>query len=311
MGLDNTLNNTITAITGIEAGHYTDSVGGTGCTAILTKNGAIAGVSVRGGSPGTRETDLLSSERRIQQIHGIMLSGGSAFGLAVADGAMQFLTEQHIGYNIGSNIIPIIPAAILYDLNFKSHSIPTKFDGYSACQAASSDPLTLGSVGAGTGATLAKANGTSNAQKGGIGSSTVLLSSGIQVSAVVAVNAYGSIVDYRTGSNLVIPRNAGVNFSPLEPDTFVPITDESSLSNTTIGVIATDAAITKNEANYVSGIAHDGLAMCIRPCHTMRDGDTLFALGTGTNSTSFDIDEIAIAAVKATADAVISAVTVL
>ncbi len=303
------MNNTITSVKGLTAGHFTDLAAGTGCTVVLTPKGASAGVAVRGGSPGTRETDLLSPERRINNIHGIMLAGSSAFGLAAADGALRYLRNLSIGHRIGENIIPIIPAAILFDLNYRSNTVLTAEHGALACESASNAPLPVGSVGAGTGATVAKTNGSNNRQKGGIGCSSMTLPSGIQVAAVIAVNSYGSIFDYKTGNPILIPVNADDTYNPLDTTHFVESDRKQSQENTTIGIIATDAAITKPEANYIAGIAHDGLALTIRPCHTMRDGDTLFALGTGETSTEFDIDELGIAAVQVVADAVISAVS--
>ncbi|MAR31132.1 MAG: peptidase S58 [Dehalococcoidia bacterium] len=303
------MNNTITSVKGLTAGHFTDLNAGTGCTVVLARNGASASVAIRGGSPGTRETDLLSPERRINKIHGIMLAGSSAFGLATADGALTYLRTQGVGHKIGENLVPIVPAAILYDLNYKSNITLTADHGVIACEAASKDPLTTGAVGAGTGATVAKTNGSINSKKGGIGCACITLNSGIKVAAVVAVNSYGSIYHYQSGSPVAIPINAAPDYNPLDPSTFSLQDDGDETGNTTIGIVATDADINKSEANYIAGIAHDGLALSIKPCHTMRDGDTLFAIGTGETPAAFDIDELGIAAVNVTAQAVLSAVT--
>tara|TARA_A100001037_G_scaffold305989_1_gene348463 strand:+ start:5648 stop:6565 length:918 start_codon:yes stop_codon:yes gene_type:complete len=302
------VNTTITAVDGLKAGHFTDRDKGTGCTVILAENGATGGVDVRGGSPGTRETDLLSPSRHIQKIHGIMLSGSSAYGLTTADGAMLYMQERGIGHRVGENLVPIIPAAILYDLNFKTNQTLSYQDGYSACQNASTEPLSSGSVGAGTGATVAKTNGRSSAQKGGIGSSSFVLPSGITVAATIAVNAFGCIYDHSTGLPVAIPKNAPSDYDPLNPTQYDNPDQQTATLNTTIGVIGTDASITKSEAQYLASIGHDGLALTIKPCHTMRDGDTLFAIGTGTKDVAFNIDELAITVVKVVSKAVLAAV---
>lgn len=311
------MNSTLTAIAGLEVGHYTDRANATGCTAILCRQGAVAGVDVRGGSPGTRETDLLQPMRRVDRVHAILLSGGSAFGLDAAAGVVRYLEEQSIGLTVGPALVPIVSAAILFDLGLITAAIrPDATAGYTAAATAGPQPVAEGSVGAGTGATVGKVLGLSWAVKAGIGSAAIALPSGITVAALVAVNAYGDIVDHRTGQLIAGPRReSGPGFisamdwltgkTPL--DFPHPEADDSPLTNTTIGVVATDAGLTKEEANFLARVSHDGLALTIRPCHTMRDGDTLFALSTGTAAAPVDLTVLGAAAVEVTAQAVLNA----
>ena len=321
-------NTTITAVPGIAAGHWTDPDAATGCTVILCGDGAAAGVAVRGGSPGTRETDLLDPTRRVDRVHAILLSGGSAFGLNAAAGVQQWLEERGIGYRMRHARIPIVPAAILYDLGIGSAAVrPDAAAGYAACAAAAARADTLllsGTVGAGTGATVAKGLGAEFAIKGGIGSAVCILPGGIAVGAAVAVNAWGGVHDYRDGRLIAGPRQPdGTMADPIQialtrsanadadADNDSDGDDDSDappLSNTTIGVIATDAALDKMQANFVASAAHDGLALSIRPCHTPGDGDTLFCVATGQNPAPVDLTAIVAAAVQATAMAVIDAV---
>ncbi|HCG90476.1 MAG TPA: peptidase S58 [Dehalococcoidia bacterium] len=306
-------NNSVTAIDGVLVGHTTNQDSGTGCTVVLTPKGAIGGVDVRGGAPGTLETDLLTTGKQITHIHGLMLSGGSAFGLEAASGALEYLSERKIGYKTGENVIPIIPSAIIYDLNYKQFGFPSKSDGKQACLNASSDPVTIGSVGAGTGATVAKMNGFEHSVKSGVGNAAITLQSGIKIAVLVVVNAYGSIINYENGSTIAKPLNTGNDFNPFELSQYFPKTSCSksptdSPLNTTIGVIITNADLTKEQVNYLAKVSHDGLAMTIFPCHTLRDGDTLFALSTSELKIPVDMTALGIAATKVTADAVLSAV---
>ncbi|MCH7841269.1 MAG: P1 family peptidase [Chloroflexi bacterium] len=308
------MNQTITAVTGLEAGHYTDLEHATGCTVFLCREGAVGGVDVRGGSPGTRETDLLRPVHRVEQVHAVVLSGGSAFGLDAASGVVAYLESQGIGFKVGPKeapvIVPIVSAAILYDLGLITSEVrPGLEEGRSACLAASSAPMTEGSVGAGTGATVAKLGGAERAVKGGIGSAAITLATGQTVAAAVAVNAVGGIWDYTNGQLLAGPRRAGGGFDDsvallLEGGADAP----AGPVNTTIGLVATDAKITKEDANYLARVSHDGLALAIRPCHTVRDGDTMFAMATGHNQSSVDLTALGAAAVEATAQAVLRAV---
>ena len=305
---------TITSVPGIEAGHWTNRYAATGCTAILCRHGAVGGVAVRGGSPGTHETDLLNPIRRVDRVHGVMLSGGSAFGLAAAIGLQRWLEEQGIGFATGHARVPIVPAAILYDLGIGESSVRPDADaGYAAAAVASNAPLSTGTVGAGTGATVAKGLGAAGAIKGGIGSASITLADGVSVGAAVAVNAWGGVYNHHDGTLIAGPRRADGRMSdPVE----VALNGEAAaavaaasalLANTTIGVVATDAALDKMQTNFVASSAHDGLALTIRPCHTPSDGDTLFCLATGRNAGTADLTAIVTAATQVTALAVIDA----
>ena len=315
-------NPTITAIPGIAAGHWTNPHAATGCTVILCgPNGATAGVAVRGGSPGTRETDLMDPIRRVDRVHAILLSGGSAFGLNAAAGIQKWLEERGIGYPMRHARIPIVPAAILYDLGIGDPNIrPDAAAGYAACAAASAvDPLPSGSIGAGAGATVAKALGADCAIKGGIGSAVCILPDGISVGATIAVNAWGGVYDYRDGRLLAGPRQPdGAMADPIQialtrtadatNNDIDSNSDTPPLSNTTIGVIATDATLDKMQTNFIASSAHDGLALTIRPCHTPSDGDTLFCIATAQNPAPVDLTAIVTAATTAVAQAVIDAI---
>ena len=304
------MNRTITSIAGLEAGHYTDLEHATGCTVFLCRDGAVGGVDVRGGSPGTRETDLLRPVHRVEQVHAIVLSGGSAFGLDAASGVVAYLESQGIGFKVGPVVVPIVSSAILFDLGLITADVrPGPEEGRSACLAASAAPMTEGSVGAGTGATVAKLGGPERAVKGGIGSAAITLSTGQTVAAAVAVNAVGGVWDYTNGQLLAGPRRARGGFD--DPVAML-LKGESNAPagpvNTTIGLVATDAQISKEDANYLARVSHDGLALSIRPCHTVRDGDTMFALATGHNQSPADLTALGAAAVEATAQAVLRAV---
>ena len=304
------MNQTITAVAGIEAGHYTDLEHATGCTVFLCRDGAVGGVDVRGGSPGTRETDLLRPVHRVEQVHAIVLSGGSAFGLDAASGVAAYLESQGIGFKVGPVVVPIVPSAILFDLGLITADVrPGPEEGRSACLAATNAPMTEGSVGAGTGATIAKLGGPARALKGGIGSAAITLASGQTVAAAVAVNALGGVWDYTSGKLLAGPRRAGGGFDDPVAMLLEGMSDPpDGPVNTTIGLVATDAQITKEDANYLARVSHDGLALTIRPCHTVQDGDTMFALATGKNRSSADLTALGAAAVEATAQAVLRAV---
>ena len=302
---------TITAVPGIAAGHWTDADAATGCTVVLCGETTVGGVAVRGGSPGTRETDLLDPMRRVDRVHAILLSGGSAFGLAAANGVQSWLEERGIGFETPHGCVPIVPAAILYDLGVGRADVrPNATVGRAAAYAASDAPLASGSVGAGTGATVAKGLGPAGVVKGGIGSAYCTLPGGVSVGAAVAVNAWGGIHDHRDGSLIAGPlRDDGTMADPVAVilDGEYPPSD-TTMTNTTIGVVATDAGLDKMQANFVASSAHDGLALTIRPCHTTSDGDTLFCVATGHNSAPVNMTAIVAAATHVVALAVMDAV---
>ncbi len=308
------MNTTLTAVSGLEVGHYTDLTNATGCTVIICRAGASGGVDVRGGSPGTRETDLLQPMRRVDRVHAVVLSGGSAYGLDAASGVMRYLEEEDIGVRVGAALVPIVASAILFDLGLVTGKVrPGPDDGYAAARAAGVERVPEGTVGAGAGATVGKILGPDRSVKGGIGSAALTLPDGNTVAALVAVNAVGDVVDHRTGRLLAGPRR--VNRIGMEStlDSLLrgeeaPADAAPPLSNTTIGVVATDATLTKEEANWLARVSHDGLALAIRPCHTTRDGDTMFAMATNHRHPPGDLTTLGAAAVEVTAQAVIRAV---
>jgi L-aminopeptidase/D-esterase-like protein len=301
----------ITDVAGIKVGHFTDTRRPTGCTVILTEDGAVAGVDVRGAAPGTRETDLLNPINTVQAVHAIMLSGGSAFGLDTATGAMHYLEERGIGYNVGVARVPIVPAAILFDLGVGDPKIrPDAEAGYKACKAASASMPAEGNVGAGAGATVGKLFGMSRAMKSGVGTSAIKLD-GLTVGAIVAVNAVGDVFDPATGKIIAGARTKDgkslVNSmaSLLRGE---PLPSMLAGTATTIGVVATDVVLTKVQATKVAQMAHDGLARTINPVHTAYDGDTIFALASGRSSKLVNVTLIGALAAEAMAQAVVRAV---
>ena len=306
------VNDTITSVPGIEAGHYTDLANATGCTVVLCRRGAVGGVDVRGGSPGTRETDLLQPARRVDQLFAVTLSGGSAFGLDAATGVMAWMEEQGIGFRVSPEVIvPIVSSAIIYDLGLVNSKVrPGPQEGRTACAAASKSALGEGTVGAGTGATVAKTGGTPRAVKGGLGSASMRFPNGVSVGAVVVVNAIGGIWDHATGQLLAGPRRGDGGFD--DPVGILldgsPPASPTGPVNTTIGVVATDARLNREESNYLARVSHDGLAMTVRPCHTIRDGDTMFTMATGESDEVIDLTALGAAAVEVTAQAVLRAV---
>ena len=290
----------ITDISGIRVGHYTDVEHATGCTVLLCPEGTVAGVDVRGSAPGTRETDLLRPGNMVEQVHAILLSGGSAYGLDAASGVMRYLEERGIGFRMGDVVVPIVPGAILYDLGFVSSQVrPGPEEGHQACLNASDGGVVEGSVGAGTGATVAKVLGMGRAIKGGLGTASIDLGDGLVVAALVAVNASGDVVDPDTGRTVAGPRREeGQGFYSTVDLMMQPgfsrqraqaraqaggdTPAEVGRENTTIGVVATNAPLTKAQVNKLAERGQDGLALAIRPSHTMGDGDLVFALATGT-----------------------------
>lgn len=301
----------ITDVAGLRVGHCTDTRRPTGCTVILTPEGAVAGVDVRGAAPGTRETELLSPLNAVEHGHALLLSGGSAFGLDAAGGVMRWLDERGFGAQVGPARVPIVPAAILFDLWIGDASIrPDAASGYAACEAASSAPVSEGNVGAGTGAAVGKLFGIGRAMRGGIGSASVTVG-GITVGALVAVNAIGDVIDPATGQVVAGARTAdgtalfGTMQALLRGEVPAPLQPGMA---TTIGVVATDAVLTKAQANKMAQMAHDGLARSINPVHTMTDGDTLFALATGASGRSASLTLIGALGAEVMATAVLRAV---
>jgi len=305
----------ITDVTGVKVGHSTDKRRPTGCTVVLVEDGAVAGVDVRGGAPGTRETDLLNPENLVEKVYAVLLSGGSAFGLDAASGVMKYLEEHNIGFDVQlPNVpkVPIVPAAILFDLDLGDPKIrPTSESGYKACQSASTGPVAEGSVGAGAGATVGKMLGLKWAMKGGVGTASIRLADGVVVGAIVAVNAWGDVRDPATGQIIAGARSPdGKGFANVIEKLKAGIKLESLLPgrNTTIGVVATNVALTKAQTTKVAQMAHDGLARTVNPVHTPYDGDTIFALATGKSDTQANVTVIGAMAAEAMAEAVVRAV---
>jgi L-aminopeptidase/D-esterase-like protein len=304
----------ITRVPGIRVGHATMAGRPTGCTVIVVDKGATGGVDVRGGAPGTVETDLLRPDELVTTVNAVFLSGGSAFGLAVHDGVMKYLEEKGVGYSAAGFHVPIVPGAILFDLpvgttNENRLVRPDANCGYRAAMAAQSGAIEEGSVGAGAGATVGKF-GRGGAMKGGIGTASLTTTDGLIVGAIVAVNASGSIVDPRHGNEPVAGvRNADGKTLANPFDLLRQgIAPQGTGQNTTIGVIATNAKLTKAQALKVAEMAHDGMARTIVPSHTMSDGDTLFTLATGDLAGDADVNRIGVLAAEAVSDAILRAV---
>ena len=306
------LHDAITDVAGLTVGHFTHPARATGCTVVLCPDGAVAGVDVRGGAPGTRETDLLAPENLIERVHAVLLSGGSAFGLDAAGGVMRWLEERGHGYAVGNVRVPIVPAAVLFDLWHGDLSIrPDAAAGYAACEAASSAKPAQGNVGAGAGAVVGKLFGIERAMKGGIGSASIRIS-GVTVAALVAVNAIGDVIDPADGSVLAGARTGADSRHLLHSAAAllrgdVPPRLQAGMA-TTIGIVATDAQLDKAQCRKLAGMAHDGLARCINPVHTAHDGDTLFALATGGSGQAGNLTLIGALAAEVTARAVLSAI---
>ncbi len=265
----------ITDVPGIRVGHDTNLEDGTGCTVVLCDKPMVGGVDVRGGAPATRETDLLNPLCLVNEVHAVLLTGGSAFGLDAASGIVRYLKERKIGYDTGIIRVPIVPAAAIFDLGLGSATAhPDAASGYNASEQANTGPIAHGNVGGGTGATVGKLFGPQFAMKGGLGSASIELAGGIIVGALVVVNALGDIIDPQAQKPLAGARH------PLQQNPVL----HNPLSNTTIAVIATNAALSKAYINKVAQMAHDGMAQVIRPAHTMFDGDTVFALAQEAES---------------------------
>jgi L-aminopeptidase/D-esterase-like protein len=310
----------ITDVPGIRVGHAHDAEALTGCTVVLCGDGAVAGVDQRGGAPGTRETDLLRPMHLVQKVHAVLLSGGSAFGLDAAGGVVQYLEEHGIGYDVQVTKVPIVPAAIILDLHIGQSDVrPDAAMGYAACQAASDEPPAEGNAGAGMGATVGKFAGQAGAMKSGIGTASTDLGGGAVVGAIMVVNPLGDVVDPTTGAILAGTRPAKVG--PIHIGGEGPFINTleamksrigrtalriMSRGNSVIGVVATDADLTKEEANKVAQMAHNGIARAIRPAHTMFDGDTIFALSTGRKKV--DVSVVGAYAAEVVGEAIVRAV---
>jgi L-aminopeptidase/D-esterase-like protein len=300
-----------TAIEGIRVGHAEDFEAVTGCTVVISEAGATAGVDVRGGAPGTRETDLLNPANLVQKVHAILLAGGSAFGLDAAAGVMQYLEERKIGFDVRVTRVPIVCGAVLFDLTVGDHRVrPDREMGYRACLNAGTTPLRQGSVGAGTGASVGKILGMERAMKSGLGSYALQVE-GLQVGALVAVNCLGDVVDPLTGEKLAGPlSDDGRTMVDTEEIMIRSFAEKKDLfsSNTTIGVVATNAALTKAQAAKLASMAQNGYARTMRPAHSMVDGDTIFTLATGC--VEADLSVVGLLAARVMERAVIAAVKI-
>lgn len=303
------LKRNILDIEGLKVGQVENPEAKTGVTVVIAEKGAVCGVDVRGAAPGTRETDLLNPINAMEKVQAVVLSGGSAFGLEAASGVMDYLEEKNIGFDVGVTKVPIVPSAVLYDLeNGDAFTRPDKAMGRQACENASDSVLLEGDYGAGCGATVGKLRGMEHCTNSGIGSWSEATENGIKVAALIAVNAFGDV--YENGKIIAGTKDDDGNFISAEEGV---IQMASSLSfsgkNTTIGIIATNVKLTKAQAAKVAGMAHDGLARCIRPIHTTMDGDTLFCLSTEEiEMPTAPVDVVGILAAKATEQAVLRAV---
>jgi L-aminopeptidase/D-esterase-like protein len=314
------VSNSITDIDGILIGHAQDLSALTGCTVIIYPDGAVGGVDQRGGAPGTRETDLLRPMHMVEKIHAVLLAGGSAFGLDAASGVMKYLEEKKIGFNTGVARVPIVPSAVIFDLGLgRSDVRPSAEMGYQACINASRLPPERGNFGAGTGASVGKIFGMGQAMKSGIGSACIELGGDLRVAAVMVVNAFGDV--FEQDSTTIIAGARTIKKGPIKigsEDVFAntletmkslmgkAVLNIANKQNTIIGVVVTNAVLTKEEANKVAQMAHNGLARTIRPAHTMFDGDTIFVMATGKHKS--DVNLIGAYSAEAVAQAIVNAV---
>jgi L-aminopeptidase/D-esterase-like protein len=314
------LNGTITDVPGIKVGHAQDLDAITGCTVVICENGAVAGVDQRGGAPGTRETDAIRPLHLVNKIQAVMLAGGSAYGLDAASGAMKFLEEKGLGFDAGVAKVPIVPSAILFDLAIGKASVrPDLTMGYRACLNASNSVVEQGCVGAGTGALAGNALGPKQATKSGIGSASIDIGGGVIIGALIAVNPFGDIYDSKSGQILAGTRT--ISKGPIKIGEEAVFANTKSLiktmigkaamsfassHNTVIGVVATNAALNREEANFLAQMSQDGFPLAISPTHTLFDGDTLFALSTG--KAHVDVNIIGAYAVDVVAQAIVNAV---
>lgn len=305
-------NGTLTDVPGIRVGHYTDPRRATGCTVVLCPDGTVGGVDVRGAAPGTRETELLQPHAAVSEVHAVLLSGGSAYGLDAATGVMQWLEQHGTGLEIANQRVPIVPAAIIFDLwHGDGHIRPDAVAGHAACQAARNTAVVQGSVGAGTGATVGKLWGVGRAMKGGVGSASVMVE-GVTIGALAVVNALGDVLDPTSGQPIAGARtDDGARLQNSMATLLrgeVPLPLQAGQA-TTLVVVATDATLTKAQAQKLAQMAHDGLARSINPVHTMGDGDVVFALATGeVHVAAPSLTLLGSVAAEVTARAVVNAV---
>ena len=312
--------NAITDVPGIRVGHAQDETAMTGCTVVLCEQGAVGGIDQRGGAPGTRETDGLHPMHLVTEVHGVTLSGGSAFGLDSASGVVRYLEQRGVGFDVRVARVPIVPAAILFDLGIGSADIrPGAEMGYQACLNASEEQPVQGNVGAGTGATVGKILGMEQAMKSGLGSASIEVGAQIIVGAIVAVNAFGDIIDPAGGQIIAGARSPESDSLEFGAQGYFADTLEVMKSmaagnmlrygareNTVIGVVATNARLDKEQVNKVAQMAQDGLARTVRPAHTMLDGDTIFALATGEHPA--DVNLVGAFAAEVVGQAILNAV---
>jgi L-aminopeptidase/D-esterase-like protein len=304
------MSGTLTDVAGLSVGHWTDLEAATGCTVVLCgEEGSVAGVEVRGSAPGTRETDLLDPVNAVQRVHAVLIGGGSAFGLDAASGVMRWLEARGRGVEVGGVRVPLVPAAVLFDLLVGRPGVrPDGAAGEAACEAGSTAPVPQGCVGAGSGATVGKMFGFECATKSGLGSASIGLSGGVTVGALAAVNAAGDVIDPARGEIVAGPRLPEGGFACTSEWLCERAAEIGIGGSTTLAVVATDAVLTKVEATKVARMAHDGLARTIDPVHTMLDGDTVFALATGAAGIPADVTAVGAAAATALAQAVLAAV---
>jgi len=304
-------NDSITAVPGISVGNFTDPAAPTGCTVVLCDEPAIAAVDVRGGAPATRETDLLRGGSLVERIHAILLSGGSAYGLDAATGVMRWLEERGRGFPVSGGVVPIVPAACIFDFTTTGGKVrPGAEEGYAACEDASEAPLSGGSLGAGAGATVGKMAGPERCLRGGLGSAVEVAASGIRIGALAVVNCAGEVVDPESGD--IVAGSRGDTPGTFDPAFEIvrkglPGTPFQS-GNSTLAVVATDASLTRDQAYRVAVIAQTGLARTIRPVHTPVDGDIVFALATGRNEEAAEVLQLGALAARAVERAILCGV---
>jgi L-aminopeptidase/D-esterase-like protein len=302
----------LTSIQGLKVGNAVMPGRPTGCTVVLAGQGAVGGVDVRGSAPGTRETDLLNPVNTVEKVDAVVLTGGSAFGLDAATGVMRFLEEHGVGFETGFGKVPIVPAAVLFDLSVGDPKIRPDADcGYRAAAAASSGPVAEGNVGAGAGATVGKLEGPGRAMRGGLGTASITLPSGLTVAALVVVNAVGDVIDPSTGGVIAgvrTPDGKGFADARLLIRTGALKRPAAFGRNTTLGVVATNATLTKAQATKMAQMAQDGLARAISPAHTPMDGDTIFALATGSRPGAPDMMTVGALAADVVSEAILRAV---
>lgn len=306
------MNATLTAVPGLLVGHWTDLEAGTGCTVVLAESegGMGASVAVPGQAPGSREHDLLAPGRLVQQINGLLLTGGSAFGLAAADGVMRWLEERGRGFPVGVGVVPIVPASVIFDLGFGQNRRPGPAEGYTAAQVASREPVAEGNMGAGTGATVGKLLGPDWMMKGGLGSVALRIGGNVSVGALAVVNAFGDITDPSTGDIIAgtrRPHLGGFIHTARAMHGHLDQTALRGFTNTTLAVVATDASLDRAQLHMLARAAHAGMARAINPVSTMLDGDVVYALSTG-NQSGGNLVAIASAAAECLTEAILRAV---